>query len=268
MMRRILAIAGLAAVLAGCSSGGNSLPSGPGGTFTSGTPSPSSAAVTLPAWETSLQHQPYHPKIVPSSFTTRVTNTYFPLVPGTTFVFTGAKDSSPVRNEVTVTKETKRILGVRCVVVRDIVTTAGSLSEKTTDWYAQDKAGNVWYFGEDTKEYVNGAVSSTAGTWMGGVNGAIPGIVMPASPKAGDAYRQEYRPGQAEDVAKILRTNGTFRVGSKTYRNVIVTHDLDPLNRFKNEHKRYAPGVGFVGVDGMVNGHHETLALVSVSRAV
>lgn len=107
---------------------------------------------------------PYNPKIDPTKFVDQVTNPYFPLKPGTTFIYDGTRDTQPRRAEVTVTSETKTITGVKCIVVRDVVTSNNALVEKTVDWYAQDADGNVWYFGEDTAEYVNGAVTTTAGT--------------------------------------------------------------------------------------------------------
>jgi hypothetical protein len=210
---------------------------------------------------------PYKPSIEPARFTDRITNQYFPLKPGTTLIYDGKRDDVPRRAEVTVTKETKTIMGVKCIVVRDVVTSNNSLVEKTVDWYAQDKDGNVWYFGEDTAEYANGAVTNTAGTWLAGVDGAIPGIVMEAAPKVGDAYRQEYRPGEAEDFAKVEKLDGTITVPAGAYTRVIVTEDTDLLDTSKLEHKSYAPGVGFVGTEGMVNGHHEVVSLTSVLAA-
>src|SRR5207342_2710858 len=149
------------------------------------------------AWTVPLMNNPYHPTVNPSQFTDKITNQYFPLTPGTVMVYEGTRDGVPLRIELTVTNDTKVIMGVKCIVVRDIVT--GALEERTSDWYAQDAAGNVWYFGEDTKEYKNGVVTSTAGSWEAGVNGALPGIIMWANPVPGKPYRQEYRPGQAED---------------------------------------------------------------------
>jgi hypothetical protein len=157
-------------------------------------------------------------------------------------------------------------MGVRCLVIRDVVTSNTELVEKTVDWYAQDKAGNVWYFGEQTAEYKNGAVTSTAGTWEAGVDGALPGIVMKAAPKVGDAYRQEYRPGVAEDFAQVLKIDGTTSTPAGSWTGVVVTRDTDLLDVSKDEQKSYAPGVGFVGSDGMVNGHHEKVALVSILK--
>jgi hypothetical protein len=206
----------------------------------------------------------YNPRIDPASFTTKITNPYLPYPVGTTYIFDGTRDGVPTHTEVVITHETKTILGVKCIVVRDIVTSNTALVEKTVDWYAQDAKSNVWYFGEDTAEYKNGAVTSTQGTWLAGVNGAIPGIVMPAHPTPGPAYRQEYRPGVAEDMAQVQRTNATVNVPAGSYKNVVVTKDTDPLNLTKLEHKYYAPNVGTVFVVGTVNGHHEETRLTSI----
>jgi hypothetical protein len=173
----------------------------------------------------------------------------------------------PRRTELTITKETKTIMGVSCVVVRDVVTSNNALVEKTIDWYAQDTSGNVWYFGEDTAEYVNGAVTSTAGTWTAGVDGAFPGIVMEASPKVGDSYRQEYRPGVAEDFARIIQIDASTTVPAGSYTNTVVTQDTDLLDATKLEHKWYAPGVGYIGGNGTVNGHMEDIKLISILKS-
>ena len=149
-------------------------------------------------------------------------------------------------------------MGVRCVVVQDVVTQHQSLVEKTTDWYAQDKAGNVWYFGEDTAEYQNGVVTSTSGTWEAGVDMAQPGIVMPARPKVGATYRQEYRPGVALDMATILSVNSTAKVPAGTFHHVVETLDKNPLDPSKIEHKWYAAGAGFVKAVLHGGGHVET----------
>lgn len=210
---------------------------------------------------------PYAPEINPANFSDKITNSYFPLTPGTTFIYEGKRDDQPRRDEMTVTRETKVIMGVRCIVVRDISMTNTELVEKTTDWYAQDTEGNVWYFGEDTAEYKNGKVTSTAGTWMAGVDGALPGIIMKASPQVGEGYRQEYRPGIAEDYAKVVRLNATVEVPTGKYDSVVVTEDIDLLDTTKLEHKSFAPGVGFIATDGMVNGHHEERKLTKILKS-
>jgi hypothetical protein len=204
----------------------------------------------------------YHPKIDPKKFTARITNPFMPLQPGTTRRYTGVRDGAPTKHVMTVTPRHRTIMGVRCVVVSDVVTQNGSLVEKTTDWYAQDSAGNVWYFGEDTAEYQNGVVTSTAGTWEAGVDKALPGIVMPAHPRVATTYRQEYRPGVALDIATIVALNGTRKVPAGTFRHLVVTFDKNPLDPSKKEHKYFARGVGFVYAILHGGGHSETTALV------
>jgi hypothetical protein len=200
---------------------------------------------------------PYNPKIDPANFSDHVTNTYFSVIPGTVRHYVGVRDGKPTAHLFTVTHETKTVMGVKCVVVRDVVTQSGSLVEKTTDWYAQDRAGNVWYFGEDTAEYQNGVVTNTSGTWEAGVDKAKPGIVMPAHAKVGVTYRQEYRPGVALDMATILSVNGTVKVPAGTFHKVIVTFDKNPLDPSKKERKWYAPHAGFVKAMLSGGGHVE-----------
>lgn len=206
---------------------------------------------------------PYTPTIDPAAFVSTIDNRYFPLRPGTTFVYEGTKDGERQRNEVTVTSETKMILGVRCVTVRDRVTAAGRLVEETLDWYAQDRAGNVWYFGEASKAYDNGKVS-TEGSWEGGVDGAKPGIVMQAAPRPGAPYRQEYLKGEAEDMAQVLRVDGRVTVPFGSFGNVLVTKEWSPLDPGIEEEKSYAPGVGMV-LAKSVKGEHEQSALVALT---
>jgi hypothetical protein len=204
----------------------------------------------------------WHPQIDPRAFSPRVTNRYFPLPVGATRVYEGTRDGQPMHAEITVTNETKVIMGVTTVVVRDVVTSNGALVEKTTDWYAQSASGDVWYFGEDTKEYTNGAVSSTHGSWEAGVDGAQPGIVMKGAPKLGDSYHQEYRPGEAEDMAKVLRIDPSAQLPAGTFRDVLVTEDTDPLNPDKVDEKHYAPGIGTVYSKRIRTGHHEETSYV------
>jgi hypothetical protein len=205
----------------------------------------------------------YHPNIDPARFSTHITNHYWPLKPGSTWTYDGTKDGVPEHVVVTVARQTKMILGVRCVQVSDVVTVNGSLEENTTDWYAQDPSGSVWYFGEDSKDYKNGAVVSTQGTWEAGVDGALPGITIQGTPQpGGPTYRQEYRPGVAEDMARVLRVNAIQRVPAGTYRRVVETLDTDPLNPDKIEHKFYGPGVGPVHVIRVGGAHQEEIKLI------
>ncbi len=227
---------------------------------TTSTPTTTTAPTTNPVAPLKIAVN-YHPKIDPSNFTNTFSNPYFPLKPGQTYHYRGVRDGKPTEHVFEVTRDTKLVMGVRCAVIKDTVTQSQSLVEKTTDWYAQDKAGNVWYFGENTAEYQNGVVTSTAGTWEAGVDNAKPGIVMPLHPKVGDSFRQEYRPGVALDQATILSVGGTVRVPAGTYHNVVVTFDKNPLDPSKRERKWYARGTGFVRAELHGAGHTETTEL-------
>ncbi len=255
----LVALTGLASLLAlgGCSSSPQARQTT---TSTPSTSRPGSvpAATTAPV----TTGRNYHPKIVPSEFSTTVNNRYFPLVPGTTHIYRGTRDGVPTSTRYAVLNQTKTVMGVKCLVISDIVTQNHSLVEKTTDWYAQDSKGNVWYFGENTAEYVNGVVTNTDGTWEAGVDHALPGIVMEADSSTGDHYRQEYRPGIAEDTATVLQTNASIKLPSGTYSHVVVTRDINPLDPTKHERKWFAAGVGFVHADLTQGGHHEVSSLV------
>jgi hypothetical protein len=168
------------------------------------------------------------------------------LKPGTTFVYEGKTEGVPARKVVAVTHDTKNIMGVDCVVIKDTVTKNGKLEEQIYDWYAQDKKGNVWYFGEDSKDYKNGKVTTTKGSWEAGKDGAKPGIIMQAHPKVGQSYRQEYYKGKAEDFAQVTDLNGSTHVPYGSFDHMVVTKEWTPLDRGVVENKYYAAGIGFV----------------------
>src|SRR5919112_217230 len=207
----------------------------------------------------------YSPSIKPSEFTTNIDNKYFPLKPGTTFVYRGKTANATEGDIVAVTPDTKNIMGVECVVVNDKVTEDGKLTEQTYDWYAQDSKGNVWYFGEDSKEIKNGKITSTEGSWEAGKNGAKPGIIMPANPKVGETYRQEYLKGVAEDMARPVKLDGSTTVPYGTFHNVLVTDEWTPLEKNVAEQKYYAPGVGNV-LELATKGPKERLELIDVKH--
>jgi hypothetical protein len=187
----------------------------------------------------------YLPIIKPGNFVNSVTNPFLPFVPGTKFTYKEKTNGGTEIGEVTVTNESIMILGVKCTVVSDILKNdKGDILESTLDWYAQDKDGNVWYFGEDTKEYVKGKVSSTEGSWKAGVNGAQPGLVMPAKPILGIPYRQEYLFNEAEDMGKVISTSETVTVPYGTFNNCILTEEWSPLEPGVVEQKYYATGIG------------------------
>jgi hypothetical protein len=200
----------------------------------------------------------------PSDFRARVDNPWFPLQPGTRYVYTGVKDGKPSRDVMTVTHRTRTIAGVPCVVVEDRLYLAGHLEERTTDWYSQDSRGNVWYFGEQTTELDRrGRVASTEGTWTAGANGAQPGIYMPAHPRLGQTGRQEYYKGHAEDHFKVI---GLFRtVGPPGAANALLTQETTPLEPGTVDHKLYVRGIGTV-LEQAQKGPNERNELVSIAR--
>jgi hypothetical protein len=210
--------------------------------------------------------QTYNPVIIPQDFVADITNPYFPLTPGSVYVYEGETDEGSERVVVTVTHDIKEILGVACTVVRDQVWIDGELAEDTFDWFAQDKDGNVWYFGEDSMEIENGQVVGTEGSWEAGVDGAKPGVVMQGDPQIGQAYRQEYYAGEAEDMAKVLSVNESVIGPTGSYTKVLKTEEWSPLEPGIAEHKYYAPGVGLV-LETVVTGGEGQLELVERSTA-
>jgi hypothetical protein len=181
----------------------------------------------------------------PAQFTAQIDNPYWPMTPGSRWVYRETDgQGGRQRVEVTVTDQTKTIIGIQARVVHDVVTEDGSLVEDTYDWYAQDDKGNIWYLGEDTKEYENGKVATTEGSWQAGVDGAQPGILLPAAPSPGLSYRQEYYEGQAEDAAQVLSVDKQAKVPFGSFQDLLLTKDFTPLQPELLEHKYYAQGVG------------------------
>ena len=197
-----------------------------------------------------LGQDPYDPDIDPDNFPYADgiipnPNPYWPLVPGTTFVYEGGDEVITVA----VTHELKEILGVTCIVVHDVVEEDGEVIEDTFDWYAQDANGNVWYFGELSREFEEGELTGISGSWKAGVNGAKPGIIMKADPKVGDVYRQEFFLGEAEDMGEVLALNGSADVvaeGADCDGDCLVTADFTPIEPGALEHKYYKHGLGFI----------------------
>jgi hypothetical protein len=198
-----------------------------------------------------LDEERYNPVIKPADFlsvaeTAATPNPLFPLVPGTTYNFRSVSAEGTETVEFAVTRETRSILGVTCIVVRDTVRVDGKVQEDTVDWFAQDRSGNVWYFGENTAEYEGGLITTTAGSWEAGVEGAKAGIIMFAKPVVGKVYRQELFLGEAEDAAEVLALNETVTVAAGTYTNCLKTEDFTPIDPDNKEFKYYAPGIGNV----------------------
>ena len=188
---------------------------------------------------------PYRPRVDPSDFVPGIDHPYLPLVPGTTWRYVERQGRRTSEVTTTVTRETRTILGVTCVVVHDVEKRGGRIVEDTRDWYAQDRAGNVWYFGEDTRAFRADGTSTTEGSWEAGVGGAEPGIALPAQLEPGPAYRQEYLAGEAEDMAQVIDTRATTTSSGIRYTSCVLTREWTPLER-GSERKWYVRGVGLV----------------------
>jgi hypothetical protein len=201
-----------------------------------------------------------------AGFAPRVDNPWFPLTPGTTFVYRGVQDGRAARDVVKVLHTTKTIRGVRCTSVSDRLYLAGRLEERTIDWYAQDRRGNVWYFGEATAELDrSGHVTSTEGSWLAGRNGARAGIYMPARPHVGQTGRQEYYKGHAEDHFAVVSVRARVSVPYVSSTRAVLTKEWTPLEPGTLDHKYYVRGIGNVK-EVTVKGPLERSELVSVQR--
>ena len=212
-----------------------------------------------------LGRAPYSPVVDPAGYGPVIDNPLFPLVPGTTFIYEGRTEAGLERDEFAVTHNTRTILGVTCVEVHDTVTVDGRLTEDTLDWFAQDAAGNVWYFGENSREVDGRLVLSLEGSWESGVDGAQPGIVMEAHPVVGDFYRQEYLVGEAEDLAEVTSVDESVALSNNsTYPHSLKTTETSPLEPDALEYKYYAPGVGNVLVVDAATGERSELIEVVI----
>ncbi|HKN44469.1 MAG TPA: hypothetical protein VJW23_11140, partial [Propionibacteriaceae bacterium] len=191
-----------------------------------------------PGWPATLR---------PSDFVARVDNPWFPLQPRSEYHYTGLKDRAKTVDIVKVTNRTKRILGVSTTVVHDVVSVNGRPEEVTDDFYAQDRHGNVWYFGEATKELdSHGNTVSTEGSFQAGVDGARPGILVPGHPKVGLEARQEFLKGQAEDHFKVLDLNTNVSVPFVSSHHALRTREWTPLEPRVLDNKYYVRGIGTV----------------------
>jgi hypothetical protein len=184
----------------------------------------------------------YRAEIKAGDFVSVVDNPYLPLTPGLTHVYQGRGEL----NEVTVTRETRQILGVTTVVVLDQVFVDGELVERSYDWYAQDRWGNVWLFGEAHADFEGGVIADTGGSWEAGVAGAMPGVAMLGAPRRGDVYRLEFHRGIAEDMTKVISLGQWSDVPYGSFSNVLVTEDWTPLEDGELERKSYAAGIGLI----------------------
>jgi hypothetical protein len=202
----------------------------------------------------------------PANFSATIDNPWFPLTPGTTLTYRGTKDGKAVIDVFRITNQTMTIAGVKCRVVDDQLWFSGKLGEKTSDYYTQDKAGNVWYFGEDTEELdANGKVTSREGTWRTGRDGATPGIFMEATPTVGHAYPQEFYAGHAEDHFQVVSLAASITVPFGAFSNALETKEWTPLEPGVLDRKVYVIGIGEV-LELAVKGPLEKLELVKVDR--
>ncbi|MFO0981430.1 MAG: hypothetical protein U1E76_06685 [Planctomycetota bacterium] len=188
----------------------------------------------------------YDPRIDPAEFSAHVDNPYFPLVPGRKLVYEGQKAGHVERSELTALDQTAVIDGVTCRVVSDVVTIDDELTEDTLDYYAQHQNQDVWYFGEVSKNYVDGFLDNLEGSWRSGRSGAKPGIQMLAAPALDQVYRQEFLVNEAEDIAEIASLDETVTVSYGTFAHCLVTEESTPLEPDVLSRKYYAPGIGLV----------------------
>jgi hypothetical protein len=204
-------------------------------------------------------------KLDPADFTTNIDNPYWPMHPGGHWVYREVENGETQRVDVTVTNQTKTLAGIEARVVHDRVSRNGETLEDTYDWYAQDSAGNLWYLGEDTAEYENGKLKTKEGTWAAGVDGAEPGVVVPASPKQGMTYREEYYAGHAEDGAEVLGVNSQVQVPFGRFQNAMLTRNFSTIEPTVEEMKLYAKGVGPV-MELLVSGGSGRTELLSYTK--
>jgi hypothetical protein len=203
----------------------------------------------------------YDPVIDPKNFTTTIDNPYFPLLPGKTFTYLNR--NGRIKDVFAVTYDTRVINRVTCVQVHDSVYTNGELTEDTLDFFAQDREGNVWYFGENTAEFENGLLATIEGSFLSGLNHDKAGIIMKAHPAPGDFYRQEFSLGNAEDYAETLNLNSRVVVPYGRFNNCLKSQETTPLEPDALEDKYYAPGVGNVLTVDLVTGERDELISIT-----
>ena len=208
----------------------------------------------------------YDPHIPPAKhFSKAIDNPYFPLPVGRTFVYRGVENGKRELDRMHVTSKTKNVAGITATVVSDnVYEPPPKLLEKTFDYYAQDERGNVWYLGEDTREFLPGGKVDTSGSWLAGRSGAKPGLIMEAHPRVPDAYRQECRSGEAEDLAWVVGRGGSQTVPYGRFHRVLRSLEFSRLEPAIVDRKVYGRGIGAIS-ERQLSGGHETLSLVRVA---
>jgi hypothetical protein len=208
----------------------------------------------------------YDPQIPPpAQFAKAIDNPYFPLPVGRALLYRGVENGKKELDRMHVTRRTRSIEGIAATVVSDnVYELPAKLAEKTFDYYAQDDRGNVWYLGEDTREFLPGGKVDTSGSWLAGRNGAKPGLIMEAVPRVADAYRQECLSGEAEDLAWVVGQGGSKTVPYGRFDRVLRSLEFSPLEPAVVERKVYGRRVGIIS-ERQLSGGHEILSLVSVT---
>ncbi|KAA3599393.1 MAG: hypothetical protein DWQ06_10805 [Calditrichaeota bacterium] len=206
----------------------------------------------------------YNPEIKSENFISEINNPYLNLTVGKKWIYEGTDEDENERIEIEVTNQEKFVMGIKMTVVRDRVWVDGELEEDTFDWFAQDKDGNVWYFGEWVDNYENGKIINHSGSWEAGVKGAKPGIIMKANPKVGDSYRQEFLSGEAEDMGEVLSLNQQIKTRVGNYTDCLQVKDWSPLEPKVSEYKFYSKEVGNLVLERKVTGEEGYIELVQV----
>jgi hypothetical protein len=252
-------------VCVGCTSSTNT----PSATNPSNPPAQESPPASGPSAGSTLPTGADPVNIDPADFTADITNPYWPMKPGTRWIYRSVEaGSAPQDIVIVVTTATKKLAnGVTARVVRDTARSKGEIIEDTIDWYAQDSEGNVWYMGEDTAEFEKGKIVSRDGSWEAGVEGALPGIMLPGQPQVGQKYRQEYKKGEAEDNGEVLAITHRVDVKAGGSTEALVTMDTSTIEPDVVEHKFYAPGMGpLLALD--ISGGAGREELVKMDKAV
>ena len=225
---------------------------------------PACACAGLAAASAAFAADAYNPAIDPANFSTKIDNPLFTLPPGKTLVFESKGEDGVEHIEIRIRSETRKIMGVETIVYNDRVLIDGKLHEETNDYLAQDKDGNVWYFGEDVDNYEDGKFKDHHGGWIAGVDGALPGIWIKGTQVAGEVYRQEYYKGEAEDMAKVVATDETVKVPAGEFKGCTKVYEWTPLEPDSKAHKYYCPGVAGLVLEEELKEKTVRVELISV----
>ena len=264
--RRLAVMTAIVVLATGCGAAGRSAPPASSPAATTPRPTILSQVPTLAPTAAASTSPSASGSIDPTDFVATVDNPWFPLIPGTVFTNTGMKDGKRAVDTFEVGHETMVIAGVTCVVIHDSLKLDGVLEERTSDYYGQDRAGNVWYFGEDTDELdAKGNVTTTEGSWHAGVDGAMPGIYMSADPAVGQSFAQEFYEGHAEDHFRVKALAVHVKVPFGSYADALLTEEWTPLEPDVLDNKYYVRGIGQVR-EVAVKGDPEELSLARIQR--